>query len=115
MARGKTLPLADKGIPKVAIIVPARAGEILHRAAADLQATLEKIICMAPPMGEDNGKPAPSGRTAIHLGKTEYARSLGLDDGGAGVEGYRIVTSGRDILILGGSDCGTACGVRATS
>lgn len=111
MARRKTLTLADAGIPKVAIIVPNGAGEIIQIAAGVLQATLEKIICMAPPMGEDNGKPAPSGRTAIHLGKTEYACSLGLDDGDTGVEGYRIATSGRDILILGGSDSGTSYGV----
>ena len=111
MAREKPLVLADKGLPRAMIIVPSGAGEILHRAATGLQATLEKIIGMAPPMGTDNGEAAAPGQVAIHLGKTEYARALGLDDGGAGVEGYRIATSGRDILILGGSDSGTSCGV----
>ncbi len=88
MPRRKPLTLADKGVPKVTIIVPAQAGEILGNAAADLRATLEKIICTTL-LPDENGKPAPSGRTAIHLGKTEYARSLGLDEGGAGVEGFR--------------------------
>ena len=58
MAREKPLVLADKGLPKAMIIVPSGAGEILHRAATGLQATLEKIIGMAPPMGTDNGEAA---------------------------------------------------------
>ena len=111
MAPAKTLTLADQGVPKVAIILPAGAGPLLSRAATDLQATLEKIIGMTPPMGADTGKPASRGMAAIHVGETAYARSLGLNASGAGVEGYRIATSGQDILILGGSDSGASYGV----
>ena len=111
MRQFRTLTLADRGQSRTAIIVPDGAGDTLRDAAADLQAILEKITGMAPPMGTDAGKPAPRGRTAIHVGATAYARSLSLDAGDAGVEGYRIHTAGRDLFILGGSDAGTSYGV----
>jgi len=111
MASEKTLTLSDRGISKTAVILPDGAGEILREAAADLQSILEKMTGMAPPMGPDDGKPAPSGRTAIHVGQTACARSLNLGAGDVGVEGYRIATSGRDLFILGGSDSGVSYGV----
>lgn len=111
MASAKTLILSDKGISKSEIVLPDGAGEVLREAARDLQAVLEKVTGMAPSMGSDDGKPTPRGRTAIHVGRTAYARSLNLDPGDVGVEGYRIVTSGRDLFILGGSDSGTSYGV----
>ena len=111
MRRYRTLTLADNGQPRSTIVVPDGAGDALCDAAADLQAILEKIIGMSPPMGTDSGKPAPRGRTAVHVGATAYARELNLDAGDAGVEGYRIHTAGRDLFILGGSDAGTVYGV----
>ena len=111
MASAKTFTLSDKSISKTAVILPEGAGEILCEAAVDLQAILEKMTGMAPPMEPDSGMSAPSARTAIHVGRTAYARKLNLDAGDVGVEGYRIVTSGRDLFILGGSDSGTAYGV----
>jgi hypothetical protein len=111
MAPSKTFTLANKGMPKTAIVLPDGAGEVLREAAMDLQAILEKIIGIAPPMKPDDGKPAPRGSTALHVGATTCAQSLGLDAGDAGVEGYRLATSGRDLFILGGSDCGTCYGV----
>ena len=111
MAPAKTLTLANKGIPKTAIVLPDGAGEVLLEAAMDLQVILEKIIGIAPPLKPDDGKPAPRGSTALHVGATAYAQSLGLDAGDAGVEGYRLITSGRDLFILGGSDSGTCYGV----
>ena len=111
MAPSKTFTLANKGMPKTAIVLPDGTGEVLREAAMDLQAILEKIIGIAPPMKPDDGKPAPRGSTALHVGATACAQSLGLDAGDAGVEGYRLATSGRDLFILGGSDCGTCYGV----
>ncbi|OGG52983.1 MAG: hypothetical protein A3F84_19235 [Candidatus Handelsmanbacteria bacterium RIFCSPLOWO2_12_FULL_64_10] len=107
----KTLTLSDRGEIKTALVLPDGAGEVLREAAADLQSVLEKMTGVAPPMGSDDGKLAPSGRTAIHVGRTACARSLNLDAGDVGVEGYRITTSGRDLFILGGSDSGTSYGV----
>ena len=45
------------------------------------------------------------------MGATAYAQSLNLNADDIGVEGYRLVTSGRDLFILGDSDCGTSHGV----
>ena len=111
MAPAKTFTLANKGIPKTAIVLPDGAGEVLREAAMDLQAILEKIIGTAPPLKPDDGKPIPQGNTALHVGATACAQSLGLDAGDTGVEGYRLITSGRDLFILGGSDSGTCYGV----
>ena len=101
MAPSTTLTLAHKGITKTAIVLPQGATEILRQAAADLQATLEKIIGMAPPIKADDGQPALRGNSALHVGATTRA----------GVEGYRLVTCGNDLFIVGGSECGTAYGV----
>lgn len=105
------LTLADQGYPTSVIIVPADAGRILCKAAQDLQATMEKIIGIAPLMGADDGQPASPNTVSIHLGETRYVRALGVNSGSAGVEGYRIAASGSHILILGGSECGTSYGV----
>ena len=59
MAPSKTFILANRGMPQTAIVLPQDAGEILREAAVDLQAILEKIIGMAPPIKPDDGKPAP--------------------------------------------------------
>ena len=111
MATYKSFILAREGIPKTAIVLPREAGEILRTAALDLQAMLERIIGQAPPLGADGGTRAAPGSTAIHLGATACARSLELDAGAVGVEGYRLATVGRDLFILGGSDCATSYGV----
>ncbi len=111
MATAKMLTLSDKGQPKADIVLPEDAGDILQAAAADLQSTLEKMTGMAPRIAQDSGAPAPRGRSAIHVGQTALARSLGLGAEGAGVEGYRLATDGRDLFILGGSDSGTSYGV----
>ena len=88
MALPKTLTLAHKGIAKTAIVLPQGVAENLRQAAADLQATLEKIIGMAPPIQPDDGQPAPRGNSALHIGATACAESLGLNAGDAGVEGF---------------------------
>ncbi|MDP6778172.1 MAG: DUF4838 domain-containing protein [Candidatus Latescibacteria bacterium] len=111
MATPRKLTLSDRGEPKADVIVPQDAGEVVRDAAADLRSILEKMTGMAPALGQDNGKPAPRGRAAIHLGQTALARSLDLSSEGAGVEGYRIATEGRDLFILGGSDSGTSYGI----
>ena len=107
----KSFTLAREGVPKTAIVLPREAGEILRTAALELQAMLERIIGQAPPLGADEGKRAAPGSTAIHLGATACARALELDAGAVGVEGYRLATLGRDLFILGGSDCATSYGV----
>jgi hypothetical protein len=92
MAPYKSFTLAQKGVPKTAIVLPREAGEMLRAAALDLQAMLEKMIGQAPPLGTDDGKRAAPGSTAIHLGATACARALELDAGAVGVEGYRLAT-----------------------
>ena len=111
MPSPKSLPLSDRGITRTTLILPAGAGDILREAASDLQATLEKMTGAAPTMGPDDGRRSPPGRTFIHLGRTACARHLHLDAGDLGVEAYRLATSGRDLFILGGSDCATSYGV----
>lgn len=100
------LPLAAHGQSDYVIVVPQAAAPAERRAAAELQSHLEQI-CGARLAVVDDAQ--PEARHEIRLGG---ARRPTLPTP-ANPEGFRMLTQGDDLLILGGSPRGTLYGAYA--
>jgi hypothetical protein len=98
MARGAALTLANQGKTAYRIYVDKDAPGSVRTAAAELSAYVKKATGAALNISELDGKPQ---EPFISLGETAAAREAGLKADGLTPDGFRIVTRGDDLFILG--------------
>ena len=81
------------------IVVPRKATPTAKYAAAQLGETLGRILnCKVPVLSQGTGK------TALHVGDVELARSMKLDLNSLDRDGFFIRSAGNKILIAGNDD-----------
>lgn len=109
-AQDEPCPFVVKGTSKQAVIVPAQSLSRKEKSAArDLATYVESITGCRVPVGE----PTDGARTlAVHVGRTELVRQLGLDLEHLHHDGYVIRLVDEDnLVIVGGGNLGTGFGV----
>lgn len=100
--------IAREGKPLAAIVVQPDASEQLLGAVAELQALIER----ATGARLDAVDAPADGMVAIHIGRTEFVQSLGMDLGGLDGDGFIIEFPRPDaMVILGPTDWGTEFGI----
>ncbi len=92
------ITIADQGKSDYSIVIPAKAPDSVQAAALELQRDIAEATGAKLPIQKENqAKTGP----LISLGSTAQAKAAGLSIQNIPPEGYRIVTRGQDLYILG--------------
>ncbi|MBL0175481.1 MAG: DUF4838 domain-containing protein [Ignavibacteria bacterium] len=104
------IPVVEGGRVRCSIVLAGDAGETERRAAEVLRAAIERMSGAALPVVTDE---TPSADCAILIGASALQRKVMPEFDRAALEddGYRIVTRGQRLLILGGVRKGVLYGV----
>ncbi|MCC6396152.1 MAG: class A beta-lactamase, subclass A2 [Bacteroidetes bacterium] len=94
------------------IVIPALANDVERKAAEELQKFILKMSDVQLPVVDDTAGVNPC---EILIGRNNRVRRLipGFDGSGLEEDGFRLVTAGQKLLIVGGSRKGTLYGVYA--
>ncbi len=97
-AASAALTLADHGQSDYSIVIPAQPPASVRQAAQELQKDIELATGAKLSIVKDDGK---AGDAFISLGSTKQAKAAGLSADKIPPDGFRIVTKGTNLYIIG--------------
>ena len=100
--------LKINGITGYQIVIPTQADTIETRAASQLQHYLFEMSNTELPVVTESDY---SGKNAIYIGNTAFAKALNLNIAGLKGEGYIFQSVGNNFVVIGGEKNGTLYGV----
>lgn len=100
--------LAENGRSDYKIVLPETQTEEIKIAAEELRYFVEKSTGASLPVITDNGLSYNKDAKYLSIGNTKIASSAGIsfDENELGGDGYRVVTKGKSVIMIGGSKDG---------